>query len=156
MHKNPNITVLNLPDCALNYCLGVWQSSELSTPSCTQLKHTSMWPTVWHMIGVLQTDPSLAVLDIQTSSDSCLQLRLWTWLVSQFFFLDELYFLPLFSEQPFFGGSTSINQISGKIKSGEEVLASLDGHWVRNHNLLFWQFRNACTDWNERRRGNWE
>ncbi|KAF7245634.1 Oxysterol-binding protein-related protein 5, partial [Varanus komodoensis] len=34
-----------------------------------------------------------------------------------------------FKLKPFFGGSTSINQISGKIKSGEEVLASLDGHW---------------------------
>ena len=35
------------------------------------------------------------------------------------------------SPQPFFGGSTSINQISGKITSGEEVLAHLTGHWVR-------------------------
>lgn len=35
------------------------------------------------------------------------------------------------SPQPFFGGSTSINQISGKITSGEEVLARLTGHWVR-------------------------
>lgn len=33
--------------------------------------------------------------------------------------------------QPFFGGSTRINQISGKITSGEEVLARLTGHWVR-------------------------
>lgn len=35
------------------------------------------------------------------------------------------------SPQPFFGGSASINQISGKITSGEEVLARLAGHWVR-------------------------
>ncbi|XP_029437976.1 oxysterol-binding protein-related protein 5 isoform X2 [Rhinatrema bivittatum] len=34
-----------------------------------------------------------------------------------------------FKLKPFFGGSASINQISGKIKSGDEVLASLDGHW---------------------------
>uniref|UniRef100_A0A8C3LTN6 Oxysterol binding protein like 5 n=1 Tax=Chrysolophus pictus TaxID=9089 RepID=A0A8C3LTN6_CHRPC len=50
-----------------------------------------------------------------------------------------------FKLKPFFGGSTSINQISGKIKSGEEVLASLDGHWVKqiikvsdSLNALFW------------------
>uniref|UniRef100_A0A8C4WKC9 OSBL5 protein n=3 Tax=Gopherus evgoodei TaxID=1825980 RepID=A0A8C4WKC9_9SAUR len=52
-----------------------------------------------------------------------------------------------FKLKPFFGGSTSINQISGKIKSGEEVLASLDGHWdgevyindLKNENTeIFW------------------
>ncbi|XP_038280559.1 oxysterol-binding protein-related protein 5 isoform X1 [Canis lupus familiaris] len=36
-----------------------------------------------------------------------------------------------FKLKPFFGGSTSINQISGKIMSGEEVLARLTGHWDR-------------------------
>ncbi|XP_022363352.1 oxysterol-binding protein-related protein 5 isoform X2 [Enhydra lutris kenyoni] len=36
-----------------------------------------------------------------------------------------------FKLKPFFGGSTSINQISGKIMSGEEVLAHLTGHWDR-------------------------
>ncbi|XP_074227605.1 oxysterol-binding protein-related protein 5 isoform X2 [Camelus bactrianus] len=36
-----------------------------------------------------------------------------------------------FKLKPFFGGSTSINQISGKITSGEEVLARLMGHWDR-------------------------
>lgn len=41
--------------------------------------------------------------------------------------------------QPFFGGSASINQISGKIKSGEEVLASLNGHWVMCDNHSCWQ-----------------
>lgn len=41
--------------------------------------------------------------------------------------------------QPFFGGSTSINQISGKIKCGEEVLASLTGHWVTFDNQSCWQ-----------------
>lgn len=35
------------------------------------------------------------------------------------------------SPQPFFGGSMSINQISGKIVAGQEVLARLSGHWVR-------------------------
>lgn len=35
------------------------------------------------------------------------------------------------SPQPFFGGGASINQISGRIASGEEVLAHLSGHWVR-------------------------
>ncbi|RMC00174.1 hypothetical protein DUI87_22776 [Hirundo rustica rustica] len=51
------------------------------------------------------------------------------------------------SQLPFFGGSTSINQISGKIKCGEEVLASLTGHWdgevhmneLKNGNTeMFW------------------
>uniref|UniRef100_A0A5F4VQW0 Oxysterol-binding protein n=1 Tax=Callithrix jacchus TaxID=9483 RepID=A0A5F4VQW0_CALJA len=37
-----------------------------------------------------------------------------------------------FKLKPFFGGSTNINQISGKITSGEEVLASLSGHWDRD------------------------
>lgn len=41
--------------------------------------------------------------------------------------------------QPFFGGSTSINQISGKIKCGEEVLATLTGHWVTFDNRSCWQ-----------------
>ncbi|KAM8814042.1 oxysterol-binding protein-related protein 5 isoform 2-T3 [Rhynchonycteris naso] len=36
-----------------------------------------------------------------------------------------------FKLKPFFGGSTTINQISGKITSGEEVLAHLSGHWDR-------------------------
>ncbi|XP_004393846.1 PREDICTED: oxysterol-binding protein-related protein 5 isoform X2 [Odobenus rosmarus divergens] len=36
-----------------------------------------------------------------------------------------------FKLKPFFGGSTSINQISGKITSGEEVVARLSGHWDR-------------------------
>uniref|UniRef100_H0XB33 Oxysterol-binding protein n=1 Tax=Otolemur garnettii TaxID=30611 RepID=H0XB33_OTOGA len=34
-----------------------------------------------------------------------------------------------FKLKPFFGSSTSINQISGKIMSGNNVLASLTGHW---------------------------
>lgn len=41
--------------------------------------------------------------------------------------------------QPFFGGSASINQISGKIKCGEEVLATLTGHWVTFDNRSCWQ-----------------
>ncbi|XP_036991242.2 oxysterol-binding protein-related protein 5 isoform X1 [Artibeus jamaicensis] len=36
-----------------------------------------------------------------------------------------------FKLKPFFGGSTSMNQISGRITSGEEVLAHLSGHWDR-------------------------
>uniref|UniRef100_G5E7C5 Oxysterol-binding protein n=1 Tax=Loxodonta africana TaxID=9785 RepID=G5E7C5_LOXAF len=36
-----------------------------------------------------------------------------------------------FKLKPFFGGSTSINQISGRITAGEEVLARLSGHWDR-------------------------
>ncbi|XP_076971511.1 oxysterol-binding protein-related protein 5 isoform X2 [Tamandua tetradactyla] len=51
-----------------------------------------------------------------------------------------------FKLKPFFGGSTSINQISGRIVSGEEVLASLVGHWDREvfikegsgNTQLFW------------------
>lgn len=35
------------------------------------------------------------------------------------------------SPQPFFGGNTSINQISGKITSGEDIMARVYGHWVR-------------------------
>ncbi|XP_051049421.1 oxysterol-binding protein-related protein 5 isoform X2 [Phodopus roborovskii] len=37
-----------------------------------------------------------------------------------------------FKLKPFFGSSTNINQISGKITSGEEVLARLTGHWDRD------------------------
>lgn len=33
--------------------------------------------------------------------------------------------------QPFLGSSDSVNQVSGKIKLGKEVLATLEGHWVR-------------------------
>lgn len=33
--------------------------------------------------------------------------------------------------QPFLGGACSVNQISGKIFMGEELLATVDGHWVR-------------------------
>ncbi|XP_004713661.2 oxysterol-binding protein-related protein 5 isoform X3 [Echinops telfairi] len=36
-----------------------------------------------------------------------------------------------FKLKPFFGGSTTINQISGQITAGEEVLARLSGHWDR-------------------------
>lgn len=36
----------------------------------------------------------------------------------------------IFSSQPFLGSSDSVNQISGKIKLGKEVLATLEGHWV--------------------------
>ncbi|KAG8522565.1 LOW QUALITY PROTEIN: Oxysterol-binding protein-related protein 5 [Galemys pyrenaicus] len=36
-----------------------------------------------------------------------------------------------FKLKPSFGGSRSINRISGKITSGEEVLARLSGHWDR-------------------------
>ncbi|KAI5278604.1 Oxysterol-Binding Protein-Related Protein 5 [Manis pentadactyla] len=36
-----------------------------------------------------------------------------------------------FKLKPFFGGSMNINQVSGKIASGEEVLARLTGHWDR-------------------------
>ncbi|KAJ8406505.1 hypothetical protein AAFF_G00300790 [Aldrovandia affinis] len=34
-----------------------------------------------------------------------------------------------FKLKPFLGGSSSVNQITGKICSGEDVLATLDGHW---------------------------
>ncbi|KAM5248132.1 oxysterol-binding protein-related protein 5 [Ctenodactylus gundi] len=37
-----------------------------------------------------------------------------------------------FKLKPFFGGSTSINQISGKIMSGEKIMAQLSGHWDRD------------------------
>uniref|UniRef100_A0A8D0GAH4 Oxysterol-binding protein n=1 Tax=Sphenodon punctatus TaxID=8508 RepID=A0A8D0GAH4_SPHPU len=53
-----------------------------------------------------------------------------------------------FKLKPFFGGSTSINQISGKIKLGEEVLASLDGHW--DGEVYINDLKNGNTDifWN--------
>lgn len=49
-----------------------------------------------------------------------------------------LLFLPFFPLQPFLGSSDSVNQVSGKIKLGKEVLATLEGHWVRDdlHTLL--------------------
>uniref|UniRef100_A0A8D3CH51 Oxysterol binding protein-like 5 n=1 Tax=Scophthalmus maximus TaxID=52904 RepID=A0A8D3CH51_SCOMX len=34
-----------------------------------------------------------------------------------------------FKLKPFLGGSSSVNQISGKISVGEELLATVDGHW---------------------------
>uniref|UniRef100_A0A667XFK9 Oxysterol binding protein like 5 n=1 Tax=Myripristis murdjan TaxID=586833 RepID=A0A667XFK9_9TELE len=34
-----------------------------------------------------------------------------------------------FKLKPFLGGSCSVNQISGKIHVGEELLATVDGHW---------------------------
>ncbi|XP_048216979.1 oxysterol-binding protein-related protein 5 isoform X2 [Perognathus longimembris pacificus] len=37
-----------------------------------------------------------------------------------------------FKLKPFFGGSGSINQVSGTVTSGEEVLARLSGHWDRD------------------------
>lgn len=37
-----------------------------------------------------------------------------------------------FKLKPFFGGSASINQISGTITRGTEVLATLSGHWDRD------------------------
>ncbi|KAM4723202.1 oxysterol-binding protein-related protein 5 [Rhinophrynus dorsalis] len=36
-----------------------------------------------------------------------------------------------FKLKPFFGGTDTLNQISGKIKAGGDVLASLEGHWDR-------------------------
>ncbi|CAJ0967515.1 unnamed protein product [Ranitomeya imitator] len=52
-----------------------------------------------------------------------------------------------FKLKPFFGGSDTLNQICGKIKTGGEVLANLDGHWDREvylsdghtgHRDIFW------------------
>ncbi|XP_036390764.1 oxysterol-binding protein-related protein 5-like isoform X1 [Megalops cyprinoides] len=34
-----------------------------------------------------------------------------------------------FKLKPFLGSSSSVNQISGKIRMGEDVLATVDGHW---------------------------
>uniref|UniRef100_A0A3Q3X1Q3 Oxysterol-binding protein n=1 Tax=Mola mola TaxID=94237 RepID=A0A3Q3X1Q3_MOLML len=34
-----------------------------------------------------------------------------------------------FKLKPFLGGSCSVNQISGKISVGEELMATIDGHW---------------------------
>uniref|UniRef100_A0A4W5KPY2 Arrestin-like N-terminal domain-containing protein n=1 Tax=Hucho hucho TaxID=62062 RepID=A0A4W5KPY2_9TELE len=35
-----------------------------------------------------------------------------------------------FKLKPFLGNNDSVNQVSGKIKLGKEVLATLEGHWV--------------------------
>ncbi|CAF95054.1 unnamed protein product [Tetraodon nigroviridis] len=40
-----------------------------------------------------------------------------------------------FKLKPFLGSSDSVNQISGKIKLGKEVLATLEGHWVSSPNV---------------------
>uniref|UniRef100_A0A8D0EQT2 Oxysterol-binding protein n=1 Tax=Strix occidentalis caurina TaxID=311401 RepID=A0A8D0EQT2_STROC len=53
-----------------------------------------------------------------------------------------------FKLKPFFGGSASINQISGKIKSGEEVLASLNGHWDGEVHINELKNGNAEMFWN--------
>ncbi|XP_075568487.1 oxysterol-binding protein-related protein 5 isoform X2 [Pelecanus crispus] len=53
-----------------------------------------------------------------------------------------------FKLKPFFGGSASINQISGKIKSGEEVLASLNGHWDGEVHINELKNGNAEVFWN--------
>ncbi|MCJ8742887.1 hypothetical protein PDJAM_G00087350 [Pangasius djambal] len=41
----------------------------------------------------------------------------------------RLTFLNRGEDYPFLGSSDSVNQISGKIKLGKEVLATLEGHW---------------------------
>ncbi|XP_051820792.1 oxysterol-binding protein-related protein 5 isoform X3 [Antechinus flavipes] len=53
-----------------------------------------------------------------------------------------------FKLKPFFGGNSGLNQISGKIKSGEDVLASLDGHWDRE--VYISDPKNGASDvfWN--------
>ncbi|XP_038620490.1 oxysterol-binding protein-related protein 5 isoform X2 [Tachyglossus aculeatus] len=53
-----------------------------------------------------------------------------------------------FKLKPFFGGDSSLNQISGKIKSGDEVLAILYGHW--DGEVLIQDQTDGITDvfWN--------
>nr|XP_015193856.1 PREDICTED: oxysterol-binding protein-related protein 5 isoform X2 [Lepisosteus oculatus] len=52
-----------------------------------------------------------------------------------------------FKLKPFLGSSSSVNQISGKIRVGEDVLATIDGHWdgevflhekKTGHHEVFW------------------
>ncbi|XP_051975305.1 oxysterol-binding protein-related protein 5-like isoform X2 [Xyrauchen texanus] len=46
------------------------------------------------------------------------------------------YFTELeFKLKPFLGSSCNVNQISGKIQMGEDVLATVDGHWDRKVHL---------------------
>lgn len=33
-------------------------------------------------------------------------------------------------QQPFLGSSCNVNQVSGKIRMGEDMLATVEGHWV--------------------------
>ncbi|XP_028917229.1 oxysterol-binding protein-related protein 5 [Ornithorhynchus anatinus] len=56
-----------------------------------------------------------------------------------------------FKLKPFFGGISSLNQISGKIKSGDEVLANLYGHW--DGEVLIQDQKQGSTDvfWNPTR-----
>lgn len=44
----------------------------------------------------------------------------------------------IFVLQPFLGNNDSVNQISGRIKLGKEVLAVLEGHWVSEWVMLFY------------------
>ncbi|XP_006893280.1 PREDICTED: oxysterol-binding protein-related protein 5 isoform X2 [Elephantulus edwardii] len=53
-----------------------------------------------------------------------------------------------FKLKPFFGGSTSINQISGRITAGEDVLARLSGHWDREVFIKEEGFGSAELFWN--------
>ncbi|XP_015719674.1 oxysterol-binding protein-related protein 5 isoform X5 [Coturnix japonica] len=53
-----------------------------------------------------------------------------------------------FKLKPFFGGSGSINQIAGTIKSGEEVLATLEGHWDGEVNIREPKNGNVEMFWN--------
>ncbi|PIO36451.1 hypothetical protein AB205_0122990 [Aquarana catesbeiana] len=53
-----------------------------------------------------------------------------------------------FKLKPFFGGSDTLNQISGKIKVAGELLASLDGHWDREVYLNDVQGGDRDIFWN--------
>ncbi|XP_053305359.1 oxysterol-binding protein-related protein 5 [Spea bombifrons] len=53
-----------------------------------------------------------------------------------------------FKLKPFFGGSDTLNQISGKIKAGADVLANLDGHWDREVFLNDAQSGTRDVFWN--------
>lgn len=49
-----------------------------------------------------------------------------------------------FKLKPFLGSSDSVNQVSGKIKLGKEVLATLQGHWDRE--VLIHELSSGVTE----------
>ncbi len=67
--------------------------------------------------------------------NSCLTVQLSLYILRQQHFFKVLHSISVL--QPFLGGSCSVNQINGKIFVGEELLATVEGHWVRAFIPLF-------------------
>lgn len=88
-------------------------------------------------LAIIYTVSSSFVLKLQhvRCMYVCISLSFPVSLFNPFHFLTLSVSLPLLyltpHLQPFLGSSDSVNQVSGKIKLGKEVLATLEGHWVR-------------------------